>query len=147
MTVSQVSKALYHSKWWSFCKIIVYFVFLLLYKNIVLHPFSILFYMFSYFCFWITYSGELSIGTFHAKKEFVKNLQAVCHGDKHHNCRAMLLNVTKDPATHVLTVEEQVDCLVDMATDGNILGRIFIGWSPWIWLVVCSDIGESSFSP
>lgn len=94
-----------------------------------------LFYYFFHIYFFEWYSGELSIGVFHQKKEFVKNLQAVCHGDRHHNCRAILLDATDNPASHVLTVEEQVDCLVDMATDANILGRIYIGWCPWIWLI------------
>ena len=26
----------------------------------------------------------------------------------------------------------QVDCLVEQATDPNILGRTWIGWSPWL---------------
>ena len=32
----------------------------------------------------------------------------------------------------VLSVEQQVDCLVEQATDPNILGRTWIGWSPWL---------------
>ncbi|CAG5107248.1 Similar to PRKDC: DNA-dependent protein kinase catalytic subunit (Gallus gallus) [Cotesia congregata] len=31
-----------------------------------------------------------------------------------------------------LTPEEQVKCLLDQATDLNILGRTYAGWSPWI---------------
>lgn len=30
------------------------------------------------------------------------------------------------------TVLEQVDVLIDMATDENILGRTWIGWEPWV---------------
>ncbi|XP_017763674.1 PREDICTED: DNA-dependent protein kinase catalytic subunit-like [Eufriesea mexicana] len=31
-----------------------------------------------------------------------------------------------------LTPEEQVECLLDQATDLNILGRTFVGWEPWL---------------
>ena len=31
-----------------------------------------------------------------------------------------------------LTVEQQVDLLVEQATDPNILGRTYIGWAPWL---------------
>ncbi|XP_076766848.1 DNA-dependent protein kinase catalytic subunit isoform X2 [Xylocopa sonorina] len=31
-----------------------------------------------------------------------------------------------------LTVAEQVECLLDQATDLNILGRTFVGWKPWL---------------
>jgi len=31
-----------------------------------------------------------------------------------------------------LTVDQQVDCLVDHATDPNILGRAFVGLEPWM---------------
>jgi hypothetical protein len=30
------------------------------------------------------------------------------------------------------SAKEQVECLVDMATDPNILGRTWGGWAPWI---------------
>jgi len=31
-----------------------------------------------------------------------------------------------------LTVDQQVDCLVDLATDPNVLGRFWVGWEPWM---------------
>jgi len=31
-----------------------------------------------------------------------------------------------------ITVEEQVACLVDHASDINILGRTWAGWEPWV---------------
>ncbi|KOC69903.1 DNA-dependent protein kinase catalytic subunit [Habropoda laboriosa] len=31
-----------------------------------------------------------------------------------------------------LTPEEQVECLLDQATDLNILGRTYVGWKPWL---------------
>lgn len=30
------------------------------------------------------------------------------------------------------SVEEQVACLIDHATDPNILGRTYVGWEPWV---------------
>jgi len=32
----------------------------------------------------------------------------------------------------VLDEDEQVDCLIEMARDPNILGRTWIGWSPYV---------------
>nr|XP_031842428.1 DNA-dependent protein kinase catalytic subunit-like isoform X2 [Nomia melanderi] len=31
-----------------------------------------------------------------------------------------------------LTPEEQIECLLDQATDLNILGRTYVGWQPWL---------------
>ncbi|TFZ33925.1 hypothetical protein EWW49_27705 [Pseudomonas syringae] len=31
-----------------------------------------------------------------------------------------------------LEVHEQVDCLIDLAVDPNIIGRVWIGWAPII---------------
>ncbi|KAJ8918257.1 hypothetical protein NQ315_014127 [Exocentrus adspersus] len=31
-----------------------------------------------------------------------------------------------------LSVEDQIDCLLDHATDYNLLGRMWIGWMPWV---------------
>lgn len=40
------------------------------------------------------------------------------------NCRAR--------ANDDLSPEEQVRCLIDLATDRYILGNMFKGWKPWI---------------
>lgn len=32
----------------------------------------------------------------------------------------------------IMTVEEQVKCLIDIATDSSILGASFIGFQPWL---------------
>lgn len=32
-----------------------------------------------------------------------------------------------------LDVHEQVDCLIDISIDPNIIGRVWIGWSPIVW--------------
>ena len=78
----------------------------------------------------------MEYGTYLNNKPLNRKIQAVAEGDPHQNYRAAMLKATKNPSTHVLTVEEQVDCLVDLATDKNVIGRIYVGWSPWIWLVV-----------
>lgn len=47
------------------------------------------------------------------------------NGQQQHNIRARL-------AENDLTVEEQVHCLIDMATDPALLGILFYGFQPWI---------------
>ncbi|CAG9832446.1 unnamed protein product [Diabrotica balteata] len=39
---------------------------------------------------------------------------------------------TKFVGKEGLTVEDQVDCLIDHATDSNLLGRMWRGWCPWV---------------
>lgn len=68
-------------------------------------------------------SEELCLG-FEKMPEY-KGMLAVARGKEQHNIRARLGD--KD-----LSVEDQVDCLLDQATDPNILGRVWIGWEPWI---------------
>ncbi|XP_042616499.1 DNA-dependent protein kinase catalytic subunit-like isoform X2 [Cyprinus carpio] len=68
-------------------------------------------------------SEELCLG-FEKTAEY-KGMLAVARGEKEHNIRAR--HNEKD-----LSVEDQVDCLLDQATDPNILGRVWIGWKPWI---------------
>lgn len=59
------------------------------------------------------------------KDSAVKGMLDVARGAKEHNIRAQ--KGEKD-----LSVEDQVDCLLDQATDPNLLGRVWIGWEPWI---------------
>ncbi|XP_051572291.1 DNA-dependent protein kinase catalytic subunit-like isoform X3 [Myxocyprinus asiaticus] len=68
-------------------------------------------------------SEELCLG-FEKSPEY-KGMLAVARGEEEHNIRAQ--HNEKD-----LSVEDQVDCLLDQATDPNILGRVWIGWEPWI---------------
>lgn len=68
-------------------------------------------------------SEELKLGF--EKDEAFSGMQAVALGAKEHNRRAQL------PAEG-LTVEKQVDCLLDQATDPNVLGRTWVGWEPWM---------------
>ncbi|EDV28309.1 uncharacterized protein TRIADDRAFT_20924, partial [Trichoplax adhaerens] len=52
-------------------------------------------------------------------------LESFALGDKQYNERARM------PADN-LSVEDQVTCLIDQATDPNILGRTWQGWEPWM---------------
>lgn len=71
-----------------------------------------------YFC-----SEELRLGF--EKDPAFQGLQSVALGTKEHNIRAEL------PAAG-LSVEKQVDCLIDQATDPNVLGHVWAGWEPWV---------------
>ncbi|XP_030070017.1 DNA-dependent protein kinase catalytic subunit [Microcaecilia unicolor] len=66
---------------------------------------------------------ELELG--HEKSVAYKEMKAVAMGDKTHNVRA------REPKDG-LTEEIQVKCLLDQATDPNILGRVWEGWEPWM---------------
>ncbi|XP_063779765.1 DNA-dependent protein kinase catalytic subunit [Pseudophryne corroboree] len=66
---------------------------------------------------------ELRLG--HEKVASYKEFLAAAQGFEAHNIRA------KEPANG-LTEEIQVQCLIDQATDPNILGRVWQGWEPWI---------------
>uniref|UniRef100_A0A4W4HUH9 DNA-dependent protein kinase catalytic subunit n=1 Tax=Electrophorus electricus TaxID=8005 RepID=A0A4W4HUH9_ELEEL len=68
-------------------------------------------------------SEELRLGF--EKDPVFEYMLAVARGSEEHNIRARL--GVKD-----LSVDEQVDCLIDQATDANLLGRAWIGWEPWI---------------
>lgn len=52
-------------------------------------------------------------------------LESFALGDKQFNNRARM-------AANNLSVEDQVACLIDQATDPNILGRTWQGWEPWM---------------
>ncbi|KAI9491166.1 hypothetical protein BDB00DRAFT_874560 [Zychaea mexicana] len=52
-----------------------------------------------------------------------KDMAAVTRGDPKHNIRARV-------GERCSTVQEQVRCLIDLATDPAILGRTWVGWSP-----------------
>jgi len=46
-------------------------------------------------------------------------------GDQRHNRRAQA-------DARCDSVEDQIACLIDHATDSNILGRTWGGWEPWV---------------
>lgn len=66
---------------------------------------------------------ELYLG--HENSSAFGSYTAVARGNKDHNIRA------QEPESG-LSEETQVKCLVDQATDPNILGRTWEGWEPWI---------------
>ncbi|XP_029313652.1 DNA-dependent protein kinase catalytic subunit [Cottoperca gobio] len=68
-------------------------------------------------------SEELRLGF--EKDAAFPGMQSVALGTEEHNIRAKL------PAAG-LSVEKQVDCLLDQAMDPNVLGRVWVGWEPWI---------------
>ena len=68
-------------------------------------------------------SEELRLG--HGRQAHFKYYEKLLMGDRADNVRATL------PSSG-LTVDQQVDCLVDLATDPNILGRFWAGWEPWM---------------
>lgn len=68
-------------------------------------------------------SEELKLGF--EKNSAFPGMQSVVLGTKEHNIRA------QHPAAG-LSVEKQVDCLLDQAMDPNVLGRVYAGWEPWV---------------
>jgi DNA-dependent protein kinase catalytic subunit len=55
----------------------------------------------------------------------LKALKEIVRGSREHNIRARV-------GARCSSVKEQVDCLLDQATDPNILGRTYFGWAPFI---------------
>uniref|UniRef100_A0A8C5JY83 DNA-dependent protein kinase catalytic subunit n=1 Tax=Jaculus jaculus TaxID=51337 RepID=A0A8C5JY83_JACJA len=66
---------------------------------------------------------ELRLG--HEKSDAFESYISVARGNKDHNIRA------QEPENG-LSEETQVKCLLDQATDPNILGRTWQGWEPWM---------------
>ncbi|XP_007947257.1 DNA-dependent protein kinase catalytic subunit [Orycteropus afer afer] len=66
---------------------------------------------------------ELRLG--HEKEPAFRDYIAVARGSKDHNIRAQ-------ETDSGLSEETQVKCLIDQATDPNILGRTWEGWEPWM---------------
>ncbi|KAI1243372.1 hypothetical protein IHE44_0000969 [Lamprotornis superbus] len=70
---------------------------------------------------------ELRLG--HERSPAYNDFAAVARGNPNHDIRA------KEPEDG-LSEETQVRCLIDQATDPNILGRVWEGWEPWILLTL-----------
>ncbi|KAH0617727.1 hypothetical protein JD844_016250 [Phrynosoma platyrhinos] len=68
-------------------------------------------------------SDELRLG--HEKSVACRDYISVAKGSKEYNIRA------REPEDG-LSEETQVKCLIDQATDPNILGRVWEGWEPWM---------------
>lgn len=67
---------------------------------------------------------ELSIGQVAADEKHFKAYERLVDGDED--------NVRRRMNEDGLTVEEQVSCLINMATDKALLACIYLGWDPWI---------------
>lgn len=60
-------------------------------------------------------------------KEALRQMEKVLGGDQTCNKRAQILIQYESNRYHKLTVDEQVDCIIDQATDIDILGRSWAG--------------------
>ncbi len=69
--------------------------------------------------------SELKDGSVHSDGAYIKALNSIILGDPAFNVRAKVKE-------RCGSTKEQVDCLVDQATDPNILARTYAGWAPWI---------------
>lgn len=65
------------------------------------------------------------MGLGHEKSMAYKSLIVIAKGDENYNVRAR-------ESDEGLSVERQVECLIDQATDPNILGRVWRGWEAWM---------------
>ncbi len=61
----------------------------------------------------------------HGRSLEYSSLDSLLMGERQLNIRAMA-------EVQCSSVEEQVACLIDLATDANILGRTWQGWEPWV---------------
>ena len=66
---------------------------------------------------------DLKLG--HERTPEYPALERILMGDKKHSKRAQV-------GERCSSVEEQIACLIDHATDPNILGRTWQGWEPWV---------------
>ncbi|KAG0005263.1 hypothetical protein BGZ65_011584, partial [Modicella reniformis] len=72
-----------------------------------------------------TYLTALELKMGHANKDFLPALTKIVIGDKQYNVRARYGKVCP-------SVQAQIECLLDMATDLDILGRAWVGWMSWV---------------
>ena len=63
----------------------------------------------------------------HEKRAYLKPLIKAIEGPEG-SIRHQFLKAKK----RYLEVDEQIDCLIEQARDPNILGRTWIGWSPYV---------------
>ena len=60
-------------------------------------------------------------------KEARRQMEKVVAGDRIETKRAQILLKYNSNRHHKLTVDEQIDCIIDQATDVDILGRSWAG--------------------
>ena len=68
---------------------------------------------------------ELELG--HGKRDYFPAMKKALLGEPEYNVRARKSNIPKCP-----TVRDQIECLIDQATDDNILGRCWQGLATWM---------------
>lgn len=71
----------------------------------------------------LTFEMDLKAG--HSQSKYLKNYLQVLKGVTNENIRATLKKTE-------LSEEEQVDCLIDLATDPHVLAKTYVGWSSWL---------------
>ncbi|RHZ54169.1 hypothetical protein Glove_429g27 [Diversispora epigaea] len=61
----------------------------------------------------------------HARKPFIDHIQDIAKGSPEHNIRARVPQKCG-------SVKEQIECLIDLATDPYVLGVMWVGWISWV---------------
>ncbi len=76
------------------------------------------------------FSCDLKLNNFlrpSSLKEALRQMEKVVGGDQKENKRAQILMQYGSNRYHKLTVDEQIDCIIDQATDVDILARSWSG--------------------
>lgn len=76
------------------------------------------------------FSSDLKLNNFLRPsnlKEAMRQMEKVVGGDQTQNKRAQMLMQYGSNRFHKLTVDEQIDCIIDQATDVDILARSWAG--------------------
>jgi hypothetical protein len=78
----------------------------------------------------VYFSSDLKLNNFLRPsnlKEALRQMEKVVGGDQTQNKRAQILMQYGSNRYHKLTVDEQIDCIIDQATDVDILARSWAG--------------------
>jgi len=81
-------------------------------------------------CVDVYFSSDLKLNNFLRPsnlKEALRQMEKVVGGDQTQNKRAQILMQYGSNRYHKLTADEQIDCIIDQATDVDILGRSWAG--------------------
>jgi DNA-dependent protein kinase catalytic subunit len=76
------------------------------------------------------FSSDIKLNNFlrpSTLKEALRQMEKVVGGDQTYNKRAQILLQYQSNRYHKLTVDEQIDCIIDQSTDVDILGRSWAG--------------------
>lgn len=61
----------------------------------------------------------------HSNKPWFVPIINIAKGDPNHNIRTRTCQ-------KCFSVKEQVECLIDLATDPYVLGSMWVGWQSWV---------------